>query len=84
MSMTEVSIPLPFNLTWDEVQLEPTNTRGVLRSLAYNLAWLDENEMSSDPESVELIFRSVAVLHHKFPEASIDECLQTAIVWLCG
>jgi hypothetical protein len=75
-----IDIPLPYNLTEEEVVLEPHlyKSRGILENLRW-LAYEYENHRLDD-EELELIMRSAVLLHHK-TKAPMGECLDTAIVW---
>lgn len=78
---TTVEIPLPYNLTWDEVQIEPTAYGSSMDS---EMSWLDNMVSWDDEAEIERIFRSVVILHHKFPNRTLSECLSTAITWERG
>ncbi len=79
--MREVTIEIPYRLTWGEVEFEPYGEDRVVA----DLRWLAENITAfEDASALERVMRGATVLHKKFPDEPFSKCLHTAIVWEFG
>jgi hypothetical protein len=86
-----IAVALPFQLVENELVLDPAAIDN--RSLAGCLDWLlheahsaavrDGNTIRFEAEA-ERILRSAVCLKTALPEASLAECLNTAIIWERG
>lgn len=74
---SSMQISIPFNLTEEEVVLDPA-AKGA--RLGIELEWLFENATEGE---LPLILTSAACLWEK-KQGTIAECLSSAIVWMRG
>ena len=77
-----VEVTAPYDLTEQEIRLEPPGAFESMLSSRAHLQWLMDTGDSD--EELERVFRSTTVLKARFPEASFKECLKTAIIWERG
>lgn len=74
-----MSITIPFNMTEEELRLEPYHQTNRV-SLKDELQWLVDN---ADEEELPHILTSAVCLHHHTDDP-IAKCLATAIIWTRG
>jgi hypothetical protein len=79
-------IEVPYDLTPDEVTMEPGSSGDLIHVLR---ALLDRAEdpmftMDRRDHDTERICRAAVILYKKFPERSFSECLDTAMVMEFG
>lgn len=85
-------IEIPYNLTPDEVAMEPDqDTPGPVQQYMKVLEDLSDEgfDLTKHPDMAadkvcERICRSAVILYKKFPERSFADCLRTAMVWEFG
>lgn len=76
-----MDIPIPYNLTEENIILEPGSEKFTSDS---EMGWISEEFSWADEEGLERLFRSTVLLKAKYPTASLGACLHTAIVWEVG
>lgn len=73
-----MEITPPFGLTRDELVLDPAAESS---DLAHLLRWLSDDGSEAE---VERILHGTVCLKAALPEASLADCLGTAIIWERG
>ena len=80
---SSMPVELPYNLSEDELVLDPATLRDPFnRDWWVHFTWLVTTK--EDDEEIERTRRSVVLLKTKHPEYTLDQCMDTAIIWERG
>lgn len=71
-------VPIPYNLTEEQLKLEPD----ISRSMTHELEWLNENV--TEDELPHILTSAVLIWHKGQGRWPIADCLATATVWARG
>jgi hypothetical protein len=84
-----MEVAAPFNLTDEELVLDPATVKHGPRSVHESLDWMTDTQTTED--EIERILRGAVVLYARLrgpddcePTITFSQCLDTAIIWERG